>query len=411
MTVRLGVLGDKEGGERRVALVPDAVTALTGRGVEVVVEAGAGVRAGFADEVYVAAGAGIVSRAEAGAAAVVVGVQGTSASEDGGVASPGSVHIALFDALWDPSVAERLAAAGVSALSLDLVPRITRAQTMDVLSSMATIAGYEAALLAASRLPRLFPMMMTAAGTLTPARVLVIGAGVAGLQAIATARRLGAVVEGYDIRPAAAEQIRSVGARSIELEPAQGPAEQGAGGDGAEDAGGYARAQSTEAEARQRDLLARHVAAADVVITTAAVPGRRAPLLLTTPMIEAMAPGSVVVDLAAERGGNTEVTRADEEVMVDGVTVLGPTDLASRAPVHASQMYSTNVTALLEHLMTPGGADDATEGEAPRPSVVVDPEDEITAAMLVTHRSAVVHPAVREQLSQGAASARAGEKG
>ena len=368
------------------------------RGVEVLIEAGAGTRAGFDDDAYRAAGARVVDRAEAGGAEVVAGIRSTNASGPiAGHPQPAptarAVHIALFDPLWDPAGAERLAEAGVSALSLDLVPRITRAQTMDVLSSMATVAGYEAVLLAARRLPKVFPLLMTAAGTLSPARVLVLGAGVAGLQAIATARRLGAVVEAYDIRPAAVEQIRSLGARPVEL--TTGTADTGTAGAGPEGQGGYARAQSDDEQRRQRDRLTPHVAGADVVITTAAVPGRRSPLLLTTPMIEAMGPGSVVVDLAAERGGNTDATVADGEVQVGGATVLGPTDLASAAPVHASQMFATNLTALLDHLLT-RAADRPDGSEAP--GLWLDLDDEITAAMLVTHNGAVVHPQAREQL-------------
>lgn len=411
--MRLGILREQAPDERRVAIVPDSVPRLTRVGLAVSVEPDAGLGAGFSDDAYRQAGAEIADRATVLGAEVVVGVGGTGTWGSDPAPTSGAVHLALFDPRWDPEVAPGLARAGVSALSLDLVPRITRAQTMDVLSSMATVAGYEAVLVAAARLPRLFPMLMTAAGTLTPARVLVIGAGVAGLQAIATARRLGAVVEGYDIRPAAMEQILSLGARAVtpdnEGPDRDGPdangveagteeagtEEAGTEGAGTEGAGGYARAQSAEAQADQRALLARHVAEADVVITTAAVPGQRAPVLITADMIEAMGPGSVVVDLAAERGGNTDVTRPDEEVAVGPAVVVGPTDLASRAATHASQMFSANVTALIEHLLATGPGPGPAAGDGPAsigPDQILDRDDEIVAAMLITHQGAVVHP-------------------
>ena len=265
---------------------------------------------------------------------------------------------------------------------------------MDVLSSMGTIAGYESVLLAASRLPQMFPLMMTAAGTLAPARVLVLGAGVAGLQAIATARRLGAVVEGYDVRPAAVEQIRSMGARAVELDLTA------AGDDaaGAEDAGGYARAQSDDVADRQQELLAPYVAASDVVITTAAIPGRASPLLLTAPMVDAMAPGSVVIDLASERGGNCAVSQSDVEVDRDGVTVLAPTDLVSRCARHASQMFSRNLVAVLRHLAPDGELDLRTD-------------DEILAAMLVSLDGEVVNPEVAAALDGGATTREAEAEG
>jgi len=407
--VRVGILREDERGERRVALVPHSVAQLVERGVEVMVETGAGLASGHTDDAYRDAGATVSDRSEVGRAEVVVGVRGTNASHghdlgpDSGPAlavPAGAVHIALFDPVWNPATATWLAANGVSALSLELVPRITRAQDIDVLSSMATIAGYEAVLLAASRLPKLFPLLMTAAGTLAPARVLVLGAGVAGLQAIATARRLGAVVEGYDVRPAAAEQIRSLGARSVEPTAEAGTdnhrpvsgSDDHDGGEaetaiGVEDAGGYATVQSTEAEARQRRLLTPHVAGADVVITTAAVPGKVSPQLVSREMVEAMQPGSVIVDLAAERGGNTAVTVADEVVMIGAVTVLGPTDLASRAAHHASQMFSNNVARLLDQLLV----DDS-------PTVNLDPDHDVIGPMLVSHQGAVVHPQVQAAL-------------
>ncbi len=356
--------------------MPDGVATLTEHGCDVVVQQCAGSAAGIDDDAYRQAGASVVDSDEVRSADVVVSVRDLPPGlPDAGPAGE-AVFVGMFDPLWAPQRAQRHAADGTCAFSLDLVPRITRAQTMDVLSSMGTIAGYEAALLAASRLPQMFPLMMTAAGTLAPARVLVLGAGVAGLQTIATSRRLGAVVEGYDVRPAALEQIRSMGARAVELDLT----EAGADAAGAEDAGGYARAQSDDVADRQQELLAPHVAAADVVVTTAAIPGRASPLLLTAGMVDAMAPGSIVVDLAAERGGNCEVSQADVEVERNGVTVLAPTDLVSRCARHASQMFSRNLVAFLRHL-APDGEIDLRD-------------DEILSAMLVSRGGAVAHPGV-----------------
>jgi len=364
-----------------VALVPDGVEAMVAHGCEVLVERGAGTAARIGDDAYLDAGASVVDTAEARAAEIAVSVR--DLGPDGGGAGPRpQTFIGVFDPLWAPARAQRHADEGATAFSMDLVPRITRAQTMDVLSSMGTVAGYESVLLAASRLPQMFPLMMTAAGTLAPARVLVLGAGVAGLQAIATSRRLGAVVEGYDVRPAAVEQIRSMGARAVELDLA----EPGAGAAGAEDAGGYARAQSVDVAGRQQELLAPYVAASDVVITTAAIPGRASPLLVTAAMVDAMAPGSVVIDLASERGGNCAVSQSDAEVDRGGVTVLAPTDLVSRCARHASQMFSRNLVAFLRHL-APDGEVDIRTG------------DEIVAAMLVALDGEVVHPEVAAALA------------
>ena len=353
------------------------------------VERGAGSGYNLDDDTYVGVGATIVDPGEAGAAEVVVSVRDLPAdfSTARSAADSPVVFVGMFDPLWTPQRAQRHATEGTSAFSMDLVPRITRAQAMDVLSAMGTIAGYESVLLAASRLPQMFPLMMTAAGTLAPAKVLVLGAGVAGLQAIATSRRLGAVVEGYDVRPAAVEQIRSMGARAVEFDLSE------AGGDasGAEDTGGYARAQSDSVADRQRELLAPHVAEADVVITTAAIPGRASPLLVTAEMVEAMAPGSIVIDLASERGGNCALTRQGGEVNCNGVTVLGPTDLVSRCARHASQMFSRNLVTFLGHL--------APDGE-----IDIRFDDEIISAMLVSHDGAVVHPGVSAALA-GAAEA------
>ena len=264
-------------------------------------------------------------------------------------------------------------------LSMELMPRITRAQSMDALSSMATIAGYKGVLLAANQLPRMFPMLMTAAGTISPAHVFIVGAGVAGLQAIASARRLGARIEAYDVRPAVKEQVQSLGARFVELPLASADAE---------DKGGYAKAQDESFYRRQREMMIKVVAGSDVVITTALIPGRKAPTLVTTEMVEAMQPGSVVVDLAAERGGNCELTRPDEIVVHRNVTIIGPSNPAALVPYHASQMYSKNITTFLMHLL---GKDGAT-----KPSLPIDLEDEITRETLLTHQGAVVHARIRE---------------
>ncbi len=387
--MRLGLLRESAPREKRVALVPAGVETLTQHGFELVVEQGAGRDAGIDDDSYLQAGASVAPAAKVAGADLVVSVRDLS---QGGAAP--AAFVGVFDPLWVPSRAKRYADDGTTAFSLDLVPRITRAQSMDVLSSMGTIAGYESVLLAASRLPQMFPLMMTAAGTLAPARVLVLGAGVAGLQAIATSRRLGAVVEGYDVRPAAVEQIRSMGARAVELDLD----EAGAGAAGAEDAGGYARAQSDDVAGRQQELLAPYVAASDVVITTAAIPGRASPLLLTASMVDAMAPGSVVIDLASERGGNCAVSQSDAEIDRGGVTVLAPTDLVSRCSRHASQMFSRNLVAVLLHLAPDGEMDLRTD-------------DEILAAMLVSLDGEVVNPEVAAALDGGAASHEADAEG
>lgn len=370
-------------GERRVALTPSSIPELAKAGLEVVIETGAGAQAGFPDEKYLAQGARLA--AERGEvfkqADVILQVRGLGANPEAGQADlalmrPGQVVIAFLEPLAEPAAAQALAQCGVTAFALELIPRITRAQSMDALSAMATIAGYKAALLAADHLPKMFPLMMTAAGTLKPARVFVIGAGVAGLQAIATARRLGAVVEGYDVRPAVREQVESVGGKFIEL-----PLEA----DGAEGQGGYARAMDADFYRRQGELMARVVAASDVVITTAAVPGQRAPVLVTAAMVRAMAPGSVIVDLAAERGGNCELTRPGQTVVEHGVTVLGPLNLPSTIPHHASQMFARNVSTLLRHLTRQGRLELA-------------PDDEITREAMVTRDGAVVNARVLEAL-------------
>jgi proton-translocating NAD(P)+ transhydrogenase subunit alpha len=291
----------------------------------------------------------------------------------------GQAAIGFADPLGAPQAVRDAAATGVTMLSMELMPRITRAQSMDALSSMATIAGYKGVLLAANLLPRMFPMLMTAAGTVSPARVFIVGAGVAGLQAIASARRLGARIEAYDVRPAVKEQVQSLGARFVEL-----PLESA----DSEDKGGYAKAQDESFYRRQREMMLKVVAASDVVITTALIPGKRAPILLTTEMVEAMQPRSVVVDLAAERGGNCELTRPDETVVHRSVTIVGPSNPASLVPYHASQMYSKNITTFLMHLLGKEGAK--------QPSLPINLDDEITRETLLTHEGRVVHARVRE---------------
>jgi NAD(P) transhydrogenase subunit alpha len=377
--VILGVLQEKSPGETRVALVPSALKPLLKAGFEVLVEGGAGVAAGYPDAAYAEQGAKLASSREQvyAQAAVLLRVRGWG---DRHLLRQGQALVGMLDPLSEPQAVKEAAPTGVTAFALELLPRITRAQSMDVLSSMASIAGYKAVLLAATALPRMFPMMMTAAGTVTPARVLVVGAGVAGLQAIATAKRLGAVVSAYDVRPAVKEQVESLGAKFVEL-----PLESA----GAEDRGGYAKAQDEAFYRRQRELMGKVVAASDVVITTAAVPGARAPVLVTRDMIAAMAPGSIVVDLAAERGGNCEPTESGRTVQVGAVQVMGPVNLVATVPFHASQMYAKNVATFVSHVF--GGG---------KP---LDLSDEIVRETLVAREGEVVHPRLREALGLPAA--------
>lgn len=353
-------------GERRVAVAPREARRLVEMGNRVLVPAGAGVGAAFPDADYVAAGAEVFA-GEPPRTELLLGVGPLAASDVAGA----EVAVGFFDPLGDPAGMAAVASTGVTALAMELIPRTTLAQSMDALSSQATVSGYQAVLLAASTLPRMFPMLMTAAGTIRPARVLVLGAGVAGLQAIATARRLGAVVSGYDIRPAAREQVESLGARFV-----GGPVESAT-----ESQGGYASEVDEATRNAQQEALAAAVAESDVVITTAQVPGRRAPLLVTTTMVESMRPGAVVVDLAASTGGNCEATVADETISVGMVTVLGPTNLPSGAAGDASEMYGRNLVALLDHLITEG-------------ALVIDPEDEIAAAVCVARDGVVQDPRV-----------------
>ncbi len=375
----VGVLVESHPDERRVALVPTVVPALQKHGAEAVIERGAGARAGFADATYEAQGAGIaMDRGEVFASSdVLLRVRAFTADEpDLASLREGQVLVGLLNPLGAPAVIQTLAERGVDAFALELLPRITRAQSMDALTSMATIAGYKAVLLAASTVTKMYPLMMTAAGTITPARVLVVGAGVAGLQAIATARRLGAVVQAYDVRPAAREQVESLGARFVALDLET---------DSAEDAGGYAQVMDDEFYRRQRELMTSLVEESDIVITTAAVPGSPAPVLIMEDAVHAMRPGSVIVDLAAETGGNCELTRPGETVSMNGVTVAGPTELAATVPFDASQMYARNVTSFLGSLLDDG-------------AVRLDLEDEILRDTLLTHRGTVVHPRVRDLL-------------
>ena len=380
----VGVPTETFQGERRVATIPAAVPTLIKAGLEVLVEPGAGVSAGFLDAAYTDKGARIaVDRAQVFADADVIlqvrtlGANVVAGRSDLGLLRSGQTVIGFSDPLGEPQAARELAARGVRAFSMELIPRITRAQSMDALSSMATIAGYKAVLLAAEMLPRMFPMLMTAAGTIAPARVFIVGAGVAGLQAIASARRLGAKVEAYDVRPAVKEQVESLGATFVDL---------ALDTDESEDTGGYAKAQDEAFYARQRDMMSRVVAASDVVITTALIPGRPAPVLITDGMVAGMSPGAVMVDLAAERGGNVEPSRPDETVVAHGVTVLGPTNLPATVPFHASQMYAKNVSTLLLHLVDDG-------------ALQIDLADEITQGTLVSQDGQVVHPRVRDLLA------------
>jgi NAD(P) transhydrogenase subunit alpha len=380
----VGTVKETLPGETRVALTPSVLGSLTKLGAEVLIEAGAGEAAGYPDSTFTEKGATIVaSRSDVFARAdVVLQVRGLGANPEAGAADvaltrKGQVLIAAFDPLTASAEVQTISATGATMFALELVPRITRAQSMDILSSMATIAGYKAVLLAADHLPKMFPMMMTAAGTVKPAKVMVLGAGVAGLQAIASSKRLGAQVEAYDIRAAVKEQIESLGAKFVDLQLDAGEAE---------DKGGYAKAMDEAFYQRQREALARAVEPMDVVISTAAIPGRKAPLLLTTQAVQGMAPGSVIVDLAAETGGNCELTRPGETVVEHGVTILGPANLAASVPFHASQMFSKNIVTFLLNMVTKEG------------KLEINTEDEVVAGSLVTQAGEIVHSRVREAM-------------
>jgi len=377
----VGVPRETFPGERRVALVPAAIPNLTKAGLEVVVEAGAGAGAGYPDADFTAKGVKIAAdRAEVFRAADIVvqilcyGSNDKTGRADVPLFRRGQVLIGFLRPLGSIETLQEIAGKGVTSFSVELMPRTTRAQSMDVLSSMATICGYKAVVLAADTSPRVFPMLTTAAGTITPARVFVIGAGVAGLQAIATARRLGAVASAYDLRPAAKEQVQSLGGRFVEL-----PIEA----KDAEDARGYARAQDETFYKRQRELLGKIVVESDVVISAAVIPGKKPPILVTKEMVASMAPGSAIVDLAGERGGNCELTRPGEIVVEHGVTIIGWFNLASTVPYHASQMYARNVTAFLLHLVKDG-------------KLQLNTDDEIIRETMLTRGGEVVNARVRE---------------
>lgn len=377
MPLCIGVLKETPHGEKRVALVPADLKAIKALGADVLIEAGAGTASAYPDASYVAAGAGVANTREEllRSSQIVLFV-----SPQTGLAGPGKadqLFIGMGEALSRPGPHAALAKSGASTMALELLPRITRAQSMDVLSSMATLLGYRGVLLAADALPRVFPLMMTAAGTLSPAHVLVMGVGVAGLSAIATAKRLGASVLAYDVRAAAKEQVASLGAKFLEIEVDSKEAEG---------TGGYAKAVSDEFLAKQRAAMLKAVADSDVVITTAGVPGKKAPVLLTREMVEAMRPGSVVVDLMAENGGNCELTKAGETVTVGAVTILGPKNVVSNLGAHASQMFSRNLLHFLKLIVKKG-------------EMVLDMEDEIIRDVLVARGGEIVQPKVKEQIA------------
>jgi len=377
----VGVPRESFPGERRVAMVPAVIPSLTKAGLEVVVEAGAGKEAGYLDTEYAAKGAKILpTRADVFAAADIVvqvlcyGSNDKTGKADVPLYRPNQALIGFLRPLGSLETIQEIASKGVTAFSIELMPRTTRAQSMDALSSMATISGYKAVLIAADTLPKLFPMLTTAAGTITPARVFIIGCGVAGLQAIATARRLGAVVSAYDLRPAVKEQVQSLGGRFVEI---------AVEAKDAQDARGYATAQGEEFYKKQRELLGKVVAESDVVVTAAVIPGKKSPILVTKEMVDGMAPGSVVVDLAAERGGNCELTRAGEKIEEHGVTIIGSINLASTVPYHASQMYAKNVATFLLYMMK----------EA---KLQINPQDEIVRETLLTQGGEIVSVRLRE---------------
>jgi len=376
MALQIGVPAETAAGERRVALVPDVVKRLTQQGMSVRVERGAGAGAFITDAEYEAAGAQIVTREEAWASDLVVHVQPPS-EEEIALLRSGSVYIGFLSPLDRPEVVEKLARQGVTALAMELVPRISRAQKMDALSAMAAVAGYKAVLIAANLLPKFFPLLTTAAGTVRPASVLVLGAGVAGLQAIATARRLGARVSAYDIRDAVKEEVQSLGATFLELS-FEVP--------DAQDVSGYAKALAEEKQRQQAQLLVPHIGRSDVVISTAQVPGRRAPVLITEEAVAAMQPGTVIIDLAAPSGGNCVLTRPGETVVHNGVQIVGPLNLPAEMPVHASQMYARTLLAMIQEFATP-------EGFKP------DFEDEIFKGACVTYNGEVVNERVRALLA------------
>jgi NAD(P) transhydrogenase subunit alpha len=382
--VIIGIPAEIKTAEKRVAMSPANVQSLTDKGVKVLFQTNAGDAAGYPDTLYTEAGATIsTDRAEIFAQAdIILQVQSFGSNNENSEADlaslrSGQMVIGMMDPLASPQAAQAVADKGATAIALELVPRISRAQSMDVLSSMATLAGYKAVLMGASAAPRIFPLLMTAAGTLQPSRVLIMGVGVAGLQACATAKRLGAVVEAYDVRPAAREQIISVGAKPVELDLDTGESEG---------AGGYAKAQGEDFLKRQRELMTAVVAEQDIIITTAAIPGAKSPILVTEDMVKAMKPGSVIVDLAAERGGNCDLTEQGKTVVAHGVTILGPENVPSELAHHASQMYGKNMQTLLELILDEEG------------NLNLDFNDEIVAGTVVAHKGEVPHPHMRKLL-------------
>jgi H+-translocating NAD(P) transhydrogenase subunit alpha len=379
--MKIAVAKEIEVSERRVALNPDTVTRLIKQGLEVWVEAGAGEKSFFSDSAYQAAGATIISDAAKlwGEADILLKVSPPQARENGGseitLLRSGAVLISFLNPLGNPVVAEELAKRQITALSMEMIPRTTRAQSMDALSSQASLAGYKAVLIAAAALPKYFPMLTTAAGTIAPAKVFIMGAGVAGLQAIATARRLGAVVEAFDIRPAVKEEVQSLGAKFVEVKLEEETTA----------AGGYAKEISAASKQRTQEVVAEHVKNSDVVITTAQVPGRKAPVLVTEEMVAQMKPGSVIVDLAAEQGGNCACTQAGKDIVWNGVTIIGPINLPSSMPVHASQLYSKNLSSLIQLLVK----DKALE---------INFADDIVDAACITHAGEIRNQRVKEAL-------------
>jgi NAD(P) transhydrogenase subunit alpha len=383
--VIIGIPSEIKAGEKRVAMSPANVQSLTDKNVKVLIQADAGSAAGYPDAEYQAAGAAVTAdRAEIFASADIIlqvqsfGSNNENSDDDLALLRSGQLIIGMMDPLASPQAAEAVAKTGATAIALELVPRISRAQSMDVLSSMATLAGYKAVLMGASAAPRIFPMLMTAAGTLQPARVLIMGVGVAGLQACATAKRLGAVVEAYDVRPAAREQILSVGAKPVELDLDTGESEG---------AGGYAKEQGEDFLRRQRELMTEVVAQQDIIITTAAIPGAKSPILVTEDMVKAMKPGAVIVDLAAERGGNCDLTKQGETVVAHDVTILGPENVPSDLAFHASQMLGKNMQTLLELIVDEAG------------NLNLDFNDEIVAGTVVAHEGEIPHPHMRKLLN------------
>ncbi|HEY9643008.1 MAG TPA: Re/Si-specific NAD(P)(+) transhydrogenase subunit alpha [Coleofasciculaceae cyanobacterium] len=385
--MRIAIAKEIEMGERRVAMIPDTVSRLVKQGFEVWVEAGAGEQASFSDADYVAAGASIIADADSlwHQADILLKVKPPQHRDNGrhevDMLREGATLISFLNPLGEPALARRLADRRVTAFGIELIPRISRAQSMDALSSQAGVAGYKAALIAATHSPKFFPMLTTAAGTIPPAKVFVIGAGVAGLQAIATARRLGAVVEAFDIRPAVKEEVQSLGAKFVEVKLEEDTVA----------AGGYAKEVSDSAKQRTQEAIAEHVKLADVVSTTAQVPGRQAPRLVTEEMVASMKPGSVVVDLAAEQGGNCAGTEAGRDIVRHGVTLLGPINLPASMPIHASQMYSKNLLTLVQYLVKDG-------------NLILNFEDEITGSTCVTHAGEIRNSRVRELLGEPVAA-------